>query len=238
MKLINTDILFEDFLQDDQSITGQVFNYTGKDLQAIRNKIAGKSGIYYIFKAESGYVGQARDLYERLMAHLRKYNKEYSFRDSPALHAAMRKHLAEFKFYIIEFCPEAALDERERYWISSAGKNTFVGNNRAGYNLTPGGQDAYKLARHTEVVQYEYLPKSADYCDLTHPLATYISIVAAGKALFEDEYTDSQRSGISGVVNKKPIRNKKKDENGNIIYVNSYDENGNVIVEKSKYGYH
>jgi hypothetical protein len=115
MKLIENDfdIVYEEldkinsFLPINNKLT-----YDVATLRANKKLLAGKSGIYYIEANNGhGYVGQALDLYDRLMGHLRRANKE-AISDSPALHRALCSSNLTFTFCILEYTKE--LDKAEQ----------------------------------------------------------------------------------------------------------------------------
>lgn len=82
------------------------------------------------------YVGQAVDIRKRTLQHKQAPIEN---RDSPALHAAIKKYgLNQFKIAVLEFCHINELNNRERRWIEEL--NTYHSAND--YNLTPGGQNS------------------------------------------------------------------------------------------------
>lgn len=103
----------------------------GKDL------LPHESGIYVIENIITGhkYVGQARDIYKRVLSH---HIPSYKHTDKPYAHfqlyQAMRKYgIENLKVYIVELCPPERPNDAERKWINQL--NTF----REGYNGTEGG---------------------------------------------------------------------------------------------------
>jgi len=102
-----------------------------------------KNGIYiYQGKKEDGtygyYVGKAKNLGRRTIEHLRRYNS-LKVPDSPALHAALRKHgLNNFSIAILETDIDD-LDAAEQNWIRDL--NTYL--DKEDYNLTAGGEGGY-----------------------------------------------------------------------------------------------
>ena len=92
-------------------------------------------GIYLITRKDTSqkYVGQAIDIYDRWLHHIKGYDIEHSRVDK-----AIRKHGVEkFTLQIITELPEdkKLLDINEKYWIRFY--NTYEDKNH--YNLTPGG---------------------------------------------------------------------------------------------------
>lgn len=85
------------------------------------------SGIYKITNLKNGlsYIGQSANIHGRKEQH---WNYESSPKDE-ALCADMTKMGCEyFKFEILEKCPIAQLDEREKYWIQ------YYDTDNYGYN--------------------------------------------------------------------------------------------------------
>ena len=92
------------------------------------------SGIYKITNLtnDEDYVGQSVNLAERLRNHV----KAGIGIDAPNLkmYADMKKLGVEnFLFEILETCPQAELNEKEKYWIE------FYHGQDFGYNITKGG---------------------------------------------------------------------------------------------------
>lgn len=93
------------------------------------------SGIYLITRKDTSqkYVGQAKDIKNRWLHHIRGDDIEHS-----RVEKAIRKHgVNKFDFQIITELPydKKVLDVHEKYWIKFY--NTYKNNNH--YNLTPGG---------------------------------------------------------------------------------------------------
>jgi len=92
-----------------------------------------KSGIYIIKNKNSGkiYIGLTKNLTTRMSIHRYDHKKKDTL-----LYRAMRKHgFDSFTFSILEYCDEAKLVEREKFYI-----NKFNATNKLiGYNLTLGG---------------------------------------------------------------------------------------------------
>lgn len=102
------------------------------------------SGIYKITNLLNNkiYIGRAVNLQKRKTAHFRfTHPEDYSEttikgeKDMP-IHRAMAKshNKDDFKFEVVEYCPEEELDEKEQYYIQKF--NSFVPN---GYNIAKGG---------------------------------------------------------------------------------------------------
>lgn len=95
---------------------------------------AQKTGIYKITQADLGlcYIGQARDIRERWRDHM----KHGLGIDTPAgnkLYADMNKYgLEAFTFELLEECPAAELNEKEKYYIDLYSSYEF------GYNSNKG----------------------------------------------------------------------------------------------------
>lgn len=212
MKLIKNDFdKIYDELGNINSIlpVNQELAYNGSILQANKNLLAGKSGIYYIIANNGhGYVGQARDLYDRLMSHLRRANNS-AISDSPALHRALANTNLSFKFCILEYT--ADLDEAEKSWIEA--KRTYVDakDYAGGYNLTPGGQSGV-IGNHKRCIQFSIITKAeksgrkAGEYEYGEPICSYVSQYAAARALLPEgqDYINLGKK-ISGICNREPI---------------------------------
>lgn len=96
-----------------------------------------KTGIYLIENTINNkkYIGQSKNIYKRWNEHLQNYKKSDK---NQAIYKAMRKYGADnFKFKIIELCPQEKLNEMEMKWIS------FFDAYANGYNQTKGGASSY-----------------------------------------------------------------------------------------------
>ena len=99
------------------------------------------SGIYCIENRRTNekYIGRSKNIFKRWATHKKMLNAgKHRNRE---LQEAW--YIDNFSFYILELCNESAQDEREMFWISKY--NTFHG---AGYNATPGGNDAEYIREH------------------------------------------------------------------------------------------
>jgi len=99
-----------------------------------------KSGIYCIENKTNGkkYIGQGIDVRKRMIAF---------HGNSVALLGAFEKYGKEnFETYIIEFCEEKELEEKEMYWIKEL--KSHVSEN--GYNISWGGSSPMKNRTHSE----------------------------------------------------------------------------------------
>lgn len=91
-----------------------------------------KSGIYLFENIinKKIYIGQAKDLHERILTH-------FSTKPELYFHRALHKYGEEgFNIYILEYCNIEDLDNKEIYYIEKY-KSNISG---VGYNLTSGGQ--------------------------------------------------------------------------------------------------
>lgn len=96
------------------------------------------SGIYCIenITTNKKYIGQAVDINDRWKKHIRGLNNGYH--DNDYLQNAWNKYgKDDFKFYVLEYCKEEELDEKEIYYIELY--NAM--NREYGYNLKSGGQN-------------------------------------------------------------------------------------------------
>lgn len=95
------------------------------------------TGIYCIKNniTKECYIGQSRDIERRWQDHKKPSRLNYS---SPIYKAFNKYGISNFTFSIVETmpstCSDAALDERESYWINKY--NSF----NYGYNETTGGK--------------------------------------------------------------------------------------------------
>ena len=183
-------ILESDFDKTYEELSLEFYDFANPETY---KHLAGKSGIYLIRNKNTGqmYIGQARDLYERLRKHLvRCLSDSITHRDSPKLHNAIKKYGPDnFEVAILEFTND--VDNAERYWIGKY--NTY--KDKSNYNLTPGGQDAKTHGK--EVAKYN---KDGTL------LATYDSIADAAWDLYNTGYIAQARS---------------KDEEGTLVYPSS-----------------
>lgn len=91
-------------------------------------------GIYKYQNRINGkiYIGQSLDIEKRYKQHL--YDALNRADRGSGVDLAIKKYgIENFDFAVIEECPIALLDERERYWIS------YYDSYHNGYNRTPGG---------------------------------------------------------------------------------------------------
>lgn len=91
-------------------------------------------GIYKYQNKLNGkiYIGQSLDIEKRYKQHL--YDALNRADRGSGVDLAIKKYgIKNFDFMVIEECPTALLDERERYWIS------YYDSYNNGYNRTPGG---------------------------------------------------------------------------------------------------
>lgn len=103
-----------------------------------------KSGIYCIENTKSNkkYIGQSVNIEDRWRQHISELNKGIHY--NSYLQNAWNKYGSEcFDFYILEYCNNDELDEKECYYIKKY--NTTDREN--GYNLQSGGQASN---RHSE----------------------------------------------------------------------------------------
>lgn len=100
-----------------------------------------KIGIYCIENMINGnkYFGQSINLKDRLYGHRTKL--KHNKHNNRHLQFAVNKYgFNNFKFYVVEECDIASLDERERYYIALYKTD----NCEFGYNIEPGGSHGLK----------------------------------------------------------------------------------------------
>lgn len=96
------------------------------------------SGIYCIENSITNkkYIGQSINIDDRWSKH--KSELSHDMHDNEYLQNAWNKYgEGNFKFYVLECCNKAELDEKENYYINL--HNTL--NRNYGYNLKSGGQN-------------------------------------------------------------------------------------------------
>ena len=106
-----------------------------------------KSGIYCIenITTNKKYIGQSTDINDRWRKHISELNHNSHHNDY--LQKAWNKYGEDdFEFYILEYCNEDELDEKENYYINFY--DTI--DRKYGYNLKSGGQ---AHCHHTEEVK-------------------------------------------------------------------------------------
>lgn len=111
----------------------------------LQNKVY-TCGIYKITNLINNkiYIGQSKQIEVRWQQH-KTSNKHY------AIYNAFKKYgIDNFKFEIIEECPEDILNEREKYWIKFY--NSLSPN---GYNMTLGGDSCGHEQLEKSVQQYD-----------------------------------------------------------------------------------
>jgi len=108
------------------------------------NSFPKTSGIYLIsFDNGKNYVGQAQNLNNRIIGHLRTVER-YTNRRS-LVHKAMLIH--KYEISILEECSINALDDREIFWIEKL--KSYKGDYpETGYNLTTGGKSGGRGIKH------------------------------------------------------------------------------------------
>lgn len=114
-------------------------------------------GIYKITNKinQKSYIGQSICISHRWARHKQDaFNKEEKVYEYP-LYRAIRKYgLDNFDFSIIEECKESELNEKEQYWIQ------YYDTYNTGYNLTLGGDGAFKHQYNDLIQEYLSCPQS------------------------------------------------------------------------------
>ena len=89
-------------------------------MDRVTKELKQKSGIYCIVNTDNQkkYVGSSRNLYQRLQKH-RAYLRK-NIHENKKLQNSWNKHGEDsFQYFILEFCPEERLIEREQFYIDS-----------------------------------------------------------------------------------------------------------------------
>lgn len=89
-------------------------------MDRITKKLWKKSGIYCIVNTDNQkkYVGSSKNIYQRLQKH-RAYLRK-NMHENKKLQNSWNKHGEDsFQYYILEFCPEEQLIEREQFYIDT-----------------------------------------------------------------------------------------------------------------------
>lgn len=101
-----------------------------------------KCGIYKITNIQNNksYIGKSKHIELRWKQHKTEPFNPNSDAYNTLFYRAIRKYgIENFKFEILEECPEDKLNEKEKYWIQYY--NTYILNpNNCGYNMTIGGE--------------------------------------------------------------------------------------------------
>lgn len=104
-------------------------------LGGIISEIKQSSGIYCFENKINGnmYIGQSKILKRRLRQHVQSsFNQDKKDYDYP-LHRAIRKYgLENFNIFILEYCSEEELNQKEIYYMEQY-------SNKIKYNIVPGG---------------------------------------------------------------------------------------------------
>lgn len=132
--------------------------------------------IYLITNTLNGkpYVGQTRQKLERRI----NYHKSYSKKAKSGVDAAIAKYGWEnFSVEVLEVCPVAMLNEREKFWIAAL--NSKVPH---GYNLTDGGDtDTIMSAESRAKLSAALKGRAAPNKGITHTAEVRAKISAALK---------------------------------------------------------
>ena len=98
-----------------------------------------ESGIYIVtnIKNNASYIGQAKNIYDRLNKHhIYDYKDKNNCCYNTKFYIALRKYgLENFQVDVLELCSEEELDKKEIYYINKY--DSF----KHGYNSTEGGQN-------------------------------------------------------------------------------------------------
>lgn len=98
-----------------------------------------ESGIYIVtnIKNNASYIGQAKNIYDRLNKHhIYDYKDKNNCCYNTKFYIALRKYgLENFQVDVLELCSEEELDKKEIYYINKY--DSF----KHGYNSTKGGQN-------------------------------------------------------------------------------------------------
>jgi len=106
-----------------------------------------ESGIYCFENLVNSkkYVGQAQDIYVRIMAHIRELKRNVD--NSKLLQKAWNKYGEEnFKIYVIELAQIEKLNDMEIYYIAYL-RSHYSEN---GYNISYGGESVMRGLKHSQ----------------------------------------------------------------------------------------
>lgn len=164
-------------------------------------------GIYKITNLINGtsYVGQSKDINQRIYEHLRSsYHEDKSDYNYP-LHRAIRKYGEDmFSLEVLETCSIAQLNEREEYWVA------YFNTRQNGYNQTVGGQQHIRLIKlePKDVDEIKYLLANTTLSK--HEIAAKFNVSAdfiyrinIGRAWNDTNYTYPIRPPMSAQEQRK-----------------------------------
>lgn len=89
-------------------------------MEKVTKELWHKSGIYCIVNTDNQkkYVGSSKNIYQRLQKH-RAYLRK-NMHENKKLQNSWNKHREDsFQYYILEFCPEDMLIEREQFYVDT-----------------------------------------------------------------------------------------------------------------------
>lgn len=171
------------------------------------NSISQNSGIYVIINIQNNkaYVGQAKNIRYRWQKHEMALRNEYH--KNRHLQAAWNKYGAtSFEFYVLEYCQNDKLNEREIYYIAlykSCGLS---------YNATNGGEGTFGY-KHTDEVRTRLSEMKMGH---KASIETKIKLSAAHKGRVSPmkgkHHSEQTRQRISEAGrNRKPISKETRD---------------------------
>lgn len=163
------------------------------------------TGIYKITNNINGkvYIGQSVDIKRRWKEHKKEafYKKSHCF-DYP-LYRAIRKYgIENFKFEILEECPQDMLNELEIFYI-----NEYKATGENGYNQNDGGHDGSCNCKLTETDVVTIIQRLKTTLDNTKIIAkdfnvgfTTIRNINVGEAYYQEKIDYPIRPNIAQLV--------------------------------------
>lgn len=164
-----------------------------------------KSGIYCIENIVNGkkYIGQAGNIASRFSKHKSELNRNKHF--NSYLQNSWNKYGASnFKFYVLEYCDENIIDEKEDYYI-----NLYNARNRDfGYNRKSGGKSGYKynkevIEKMSKSIKASYIGtnlreiKSKDALKQWSNTEIKAKIMGKNNGMYGKHHTDEAKKKIS-----------------------------------------
>jgi group I intron endonuclease len=126
------------------------------------------SGIYCIVNLinRKKYIGQSQNMYQRKKEHFWTLNSDKGRCNKYLKNDWTLYGEKNFKFFIIEECPIALLDEKEIYWI----KELHSHSTENGYNISWGGEFIMRGLLHSEETKKKMSENMRDIFGKNNPM--------------------------------------------------------------------